>query len=267
MPELPEIETVKRALDPQLVGQRLVGVKAYREGLRVPFPDFSSILGQKVVAVSRRSKYLLIEFEPGTLMVHLGMSGTLTWSDGPPVKHDHLELAFSGRKSVLRLRDPRRFGSVQFQPKGTIHTSLAHLGPEPLDPSFTGPVLFSRLSRLRSPIKVALMDAAVVVGVGNIYATEALFRAGIDPRSPANSVSKARITKLVKHVKDVLNEGIASGGSTLRDFHGVEGQAGTFPSNFKVYGRSGQSCIRCSRTLSNVKLGGRASTFCEHCQT
>lgn len=266
MPELPEIETVKRSLSPSLVRQTFLGAQAYRTGLRVPFPDFTPLIGQKVLSVSRRSKYLLIEFASGTLLIHLGMSGSLSWSNGSPGKHDHLDLSFSGHEGVLRLRDPRRFGSVQFQPGGTIHSSLANLGPEPLEPSFTGAVLHARLAKSRPPIKVAIMDAQVVVGVGNIYATEALFRAGIDPRVPANTISKSRINRLVGHIKDVLNEGIANGGSTLRDFHGVEGQVGTFPSTFKVYGRAGQPCVKCSRPLSNAKLGGRASVFCEHCQ-
>lgn len=266
MPELPEIETVKRSLSGQLTGKVLLAACPYRKGLRVDFPDFSPVLGEEVLSVSRRSKYLLLVFPSGTLLVHLGMSGSISWGSGGPAKHDHLDLVFSGHHRPLRLRDPRRFGSVQFQPKGEVHKSLAHLGPEPLSPEFTGSVLHSRIKNKKTPIKVALMDASVVVGVGNIYATEALFRSGIDPRVPASSLSRRKCEILVGHVKDVLSEGIENGGSTLRDFHGVEGQEGTFPSSFKVYGRSGQPCLRCGSILSAVQLGGRTSTFCPRCQ-
>ena len=266
MPELPEIETVKRSLSDQLIGKRLIQAHPYRKGLRVDFPDFSPVLGQKVQSVSRRSKYLLLVFPAGTLLIHLGMSGSISWGQGEPEKHDHLDLIFSDLDRPLRLRDPRRFGSVQFQPTGTIHKSLAHLGPEPLSEDFTGSVLHSRLKDRKTPVKVSLMDASVVVGVGNIYATEALFRSGIDPRASSGSISLSQYVGLVSNVKDVLNEGIANGGSTLRDFHGVEGQEGTFPSSFKVYGRSGQPCVICGTVLSSVQLGGRTSVFCQSCQ-
>lgn len=266
MPELPEIETLKRTLSPQLPGRRLLDVRAYRPDLRVPFPDFSPILGQVVRSVERRSKYLLLVFDVGTLMVHLGMSGSLSWATGQPARHDHLDLVFEGLSAPLRLRDPRRFGSVQFQPAHTSHPALSKLGPEPLDPALT-PKAFSKLFAHRStPIKVALMDPTVIVGVGNIYATEALFRAGIDPRVPAHAVSAPRLTRLLGHVRDVLNEGIARGGSTLRDFHGLEGQVGTFSATVQAYGRAGQPCVKCARPLQLVRQGGRASVFCAHCQ-
>ena len=266
MPELPEIETVKRSLEPKLVGKTLTQAIARRSGLRSAFPDFTPLLGKKVKSVSRRSKYLVIGFPSGELLVHLGMSGSLRWldKDEPPAKHDHLDLVFG--KHRVRLRDPRRFGAVLWQPKGSVHKAMSKLGPEPLEDSFDGKALHGRLKGRGMPIKVALMDPNIVVGVGNIYATEALFRAGIDPRKEAGSVSRAKTDVLVKHVKDVLNEGIAKGGSTLRDFHGVEGEVGDFVSHMQVYGRAGEDCDVCGTCIKTVRLGGRASAWCPRCQ-
>ena len=267
MPELPEIETVKRSLAPRLTGARLTGVVERRSGLRSPFPDFSAVVGRKVLYVERRSKYLRLGFPNGEILVHLGMSGSLRWVDEsePVEKHDHLDLVFGAHR--VRLRDPRRFGSVVFQPKGEQHPSLARLGPEPLDTAFTGVVLHQRLRGKSSPIKVAIMDPQVVVGVGNIYASEALFRARIDPRKPANILTKRQCATLVKHIKDVLEEGIAKGGSTLRDFHGVEGQVGVFAQSMQVYGRAGADCERCGTCIKTTRLGGRASAWCPKCQS
>jgi formamidopyrimidine-DNA glycosylase len=267
MPELPEVETVARSLRPRLVGKRLIGAVARRVGLREPFPDFQDEpVGQIVVSVSRRSKYLLVEFETGTLLVHLGMSGHLRWleKEEPPCKHDHLDLVFAHGR--VRLNDPRRFGTVLWQPKGETHRALAKLGPEPLEAGFDGKVLHKRLNGRSTPIKVAVMDAAVVVGVGNIYATEALFRAGIHPSKQAGDLSLHRCGTLVRHLRDVLNEGIAKGGSTLRDFHGVEGETGTFSAGVDVYGRMGLPCHRCGTKIESIRLGGRASAFCPRCQ-
>lgn len=266
MPELPEIETLRRTLEPQLPGRRLLAARPYRPDLRVPFPDFTPIIGQVVRAVDRRSKYLLLVFDPGSLLVHLGMSGSLSWASGAPARHDHLDLVFEGLSTPLRLRDPRRFGSVQFQPANTQHPALRKLGPEPLDQTLTPKAFRALFASRATPIKVALMDPTVIVGVGNIYATEALFRAGIDPRLPAHTVSAQRMTRLLKHVRDVLNEGIARGGSTLRDFHGLEGQVGMFSATVQAYGRAGQPCVKCSRPLQLIRQGGRATVFCAHCQ-
>ena len=267
MPELPEIETVKRQLTPHLVGQPLLGVVARRAGLRQAFPDLQRLaVGQRVREVARRSKYLLITFETGTLLVHLGMSGHLRWltKDEPPGKHDHLDLVF--KKGRVRLNDARRFGVVLWQAGGAHHQALANLGPEPLLPGFDGKTLRKALAGRTTPIKVAIMDPSVVVGVGNIYATEALFRAKIDPRRRAYDLTLAQCNRLVKEIKAVLEEGIAQGGSTLRDFHGVGGEVGTFSKTVAVYGRAGQPCRKCYSLLSSVKLGGRASVWCSHCQ-
>lgn len=266
MPELPEIETVKRSLTPKLIGRPLTGVVARRGGLRSPFPDFSALIGQHVQGVERRSKYLLMQFPTGDLLLHLGMSGSLSWVDSDALagKHDHLDLVF-GEKCV-RLRDPRRFGMVAWQPQGQTHRCLAQLGPEPLDDGFTGATLHDRIRGRTTPIKVALMDPRIVVGVGNIYASEALFRAGIDPRKEARGVSRKKCEALVGHVKDVLNEGIAKGGSTLRDFHGVEGQVGEFAHAMQVYGRTGEDCDVCGCCIKTTRLGGRASAWCPKCQ-
>lgn len=267
MPELPEVETVARSLRPRLVGHTLLATIARRSGLREPFPDFTQgAIGNKVTSVSRRSKYLLVEFDTGTLLVHLGMSGHLRWiaQDEPTWKHDHLDLVFdTGR---VRLNDPRRFGMVLWQPKGEVHKALSKLGPEPLEDTFDAAALHERLRGRAVPVKVAIMDAAVVVGVGNIYATEALFRAGIDPRKPAGKVSKPKCEALVGHIRAVLEEGIAKGGSTLRDFHGVEGETGMFAASVDIYGRAGENCHRCGTIIKTTRLGGRASAWCPHCQ-
>lgn len=266
MPELPEIETVKRSLLPKLQGKTLTRIIFRREGLRWPFPDVGFLEGKKVKSVDRRSKYLLIEFAQGTLLIHLGMSGSLRWvnSKEMPEKHDHMDLVFGDH--AVRLKDPRRFGSVVWQPKGELHPSLEQLGPEPLEEEFDGKAFKKRIENKKNPIKVALMDPQVVVGVGNIYASEALFRARIDPRRLANTLNPKECTTLVGHVKDVLEEGIAKGGSTLRDFHGVEGQVGSFAAGTQVYGRSGQPCVLCQEPLDTVRLGGRASVWCPRCQ-
>lgn len=249
------------------MGSRLIDAVARRTGLREPFPDFhSEPVGQLVLSVTRRSKYLLIEFETGTLLVHLGMSGNLRWleQEGTAGKHDHLDLVF--QKGRIRLNDPRRFGTVLWQPNGEVHKALSKLGPEPLEAGFDGKALHERLKARTTPIKVAVMDATIVVGVGNIYATEALFRAGIRPTKPAGTISLQQCRTLVGHIRDVLNEGIAKGGSTLRDFHGVEGETGTFSAEVAVYGRAGLPCHRCQTKIDSIRLGGRTSTFCPKCQ-
>ena len=266
MPELPEIETLRRSLATALPGHKLENVRIHRTNLRVPFPDFKPVLGQVVRAVERRSKYLLLVFDSGRVLIHLGMSGSLTWGVGTRRKHDHLELFFEGIEKPLRLHDPRRFGSVQYEPVGELHPSLRRLGPEPLDPTFKKSNFRKLFSKSKVPIKVALMDPSIIVGVGNIYATEALFRAHIDPRLPANAIAPRRLDILFEHVKDVLNEGILRGGSTLRDFHGLNGEVGTFAATVQVYGRAGQPCPVCGHPLSSLRQGGRATVYCSTCQ-
>lgn len=269
MPELPEVETTRRGIEPHLTGQRVLKVVVRDGRLRWPVPDDLDvrISGQSIVSVGRRAKYLLIQLEVGTLLVHLGMSGSLRLVEaGTAVaKHDHIDIELASGK-VLRYTDPRRFGSMLLTDQPATHALLKKLGPEPLSEAFTGQRLFD-MSRKRSmAVKPFIMDNAVVVGVGNIYATEALFAAGIDPRREAGSISKARYLKLADEIKRILAKAIESGGTTLRDFVGGDGKPGYFKQELFVYGRSGELCMVCGRTLREVKLGQRASVFCPSCQ-
>lgn len=267
MPELPEIETISRALRPNITGLVVKRVHAYRLNLRFAIPALEFLVGQTVLGTSRRSKYLIVQFEVGQLLVHLGMSGFLHWvSPGEAAgKHDHWEMEFTDGK-ILRLRDHRRFGAILWQPKDTVHDALTHLGPEPLEEAFTKEVLKQQLGKKASPIKTAIMDASVVVGVGNIYANEALFHAKIDPHSPANALKETHLEKLVEAIQFVLSEGIRLGGATLRDYHSVDGSDGLFARFTKVYGRAGQPCFVCNTPIRSEMLGQRNTFWCPTCQ-
>ena len=269
MPELPEVETTRRGIEPHLRKQQVVRVVVRDGRLRWPVPEDLDIRlsGQTIVSVERRAKYLLLNAEVGTLLVHLGMSGSLRLVEaGSAVgKHDHIDIELSSGH-VLRYTDPRRFGSMLWSQTPLEHTLLKKLGPEPLSDAFDGQRLFD-LTRKRSiAVKPFIMDNAVVVGVGNIYATEALFAAGIDPRREAGSISKARYLKLADEIKRILAKAIESGGTTLRDFVGGDGKPGYFKQELFVYGREGELCKLCGKTLREVKLGQRASVFCPNCQ-
>lgn len=240
-----------------------------RPDLRWPIPAeiARELPGQRIAAVRRRAKYLLVDTDAGSALLHLGMSGCLRVlpPDTPLGPHDHVDVGLdSGR--VLRFTDPRRFGSLLWQAPGTVHPLLSGLGPEPLSDAFDGDLLF-RLSRgRRSPVKVFLMDQAVVVGVGNIYAAEALFRAGIDPRRAAGRVSATRYAQLAAAVKAILAHAIARGGTTLRDFLAPDGAPGYFEQELWVYGRAGEPCKVCGGRLQGGVLGQRATTWCPRCQ-
>ncbi|MDY7220023.1 bifunctional DNA-formamidopyrimidine glycosylase/DNA-(apurinic or apyrimidinic site) lyase [Denitrificimonas sp. JX-1] len=270
MPELPEVETTRRGIAPHLIGQRVVRVVVRNPRLRWPIPaDLDVRLsGQKIVSVERRAKYLLIGAEVGTLIGHLGMSGSLRMVEmGTPVeKHDHMDIELESGL-VLRYTDPRRFGAMLWSSEPPLqHKLLQKLGPEPLSEAFSEDHLYERSRGRSMSIKPFIMDNAIVVGVGNIYATEALFAAGIDPRREAGSVSKARYAKLTAEIKRVLAVAIEQGGTTLRDFVGGDGKPGYFQQKLFVYGRAGQPCLVCGRELREVKLGQRASVFCSRCQ-
>ena len=269
MPELPEVETTRRGLAPHVEGRHITGVVLRRPDLRwaIP-PEVSAELpGQRVTAVRRRAKYLLLDTAPGSALLHLGMSGMLRVLPArtPVQAHDHVDLALdSGR--VLRFTDPRRFGCLLWQPAGTVHALLRDLGPEPLSDAFDGDRLFA-LSRGRSaPVKNFLMDQSVVVGVGNIYAAEALFAAGISPLRPAGRVSRERYRRLADAVRAILAHAIDRGGTTLRDFISPDGAPGYFEQELSVYGRGGLPCPRCGRALKQASIGQRASVWCGHCQ-
>lgn len=269
MPELPEVETTRRGIAPHLEGHRVTRLIVRDARLRWPIPDDLAIQieNQMFTAIRRRAKYLLMDIGGGTLISHLGMSGNLRLVpvDTPVLKHEHVDIELDSGLT-LRYTDPRRFGAMLWQRAGEQHPLLARLGPEPLSAAFDGERLY-QLSRKRSiAVKPFIMDNAVVVGVGNIYATEALFAAGIDPRREAGRISRARYQMLAEEIKKVLGRAIDSGGTTLRDFIGGDGKPGYFQQELFVYGRAGQLCKRCGTTLSECRLGQRSSVFCRKCQ-
>lgn len=269
MPELPEVETSRRGIEPHILGHKVTGVVVRQPRLRwtIPLDLGQRLPGQRVEAVTRRAKYLLIRLQQGTLIIHLGMSGSLRIlpSDTPPGYHDHVDLLFGHH--CLRLRDPRRFGAVLWTENSVeTHPLLRHLGPEPLTPDFSGVWLY-RLSRARRiAVKNFIMDGKVVVGVGNIYANEALFAAGIHPRRPCNRISLARYQTLSKQVKRLLRAAIRQGGTTLRDFQQQDGNPGYFAQQLAVYGRAGELCPGCGGMIRQQRIGQRSSFFCPECQ-
>jgi formamidopyrimidine-DNA glycosylase len=270
MPELPEVETSRRGIEPHLLGRRVTGVILRQPRLRWPIPaELPSLLkGRKVLEIGRRGKYLLIRFHHGHLLIHLGMSGSLRILDSnlPAQKHDHFELHLSGGQ-CLRLRDPRRFGAVLWTDKAPgEHPLLAPLGPEPLSESFLGAYLHRQGSRRRIAVKNLIMDSHVVVGVGNIYANESLFRAGIHPSRASNRISKARFQTLAEAIQAVLSEAIAQGGTTLRDFQQEDGRPGYFAQKLLVYDRTGAPCPKCGEPILSRLIGQRSSFFCRQCQ-
>lgn len=275
MPELPEVETTRRGLASTVEQQRIVRAVVRHRGMRQPVPRGLErrLAGARVTALSRRGKYLLFHCAPpdgkaGALIVHLGMSGRLWLVDAatPPEKHDHFDLEFSNGR-IVRLRDPRRFGLVLWQAGDPLlHALLANIGPEPLTADFDGAALHRAIRTRSTAIKLVIMDSHVVAGVGNIYANEALFRAGIDPRTPAQRISRARCDALAEQIKQTLGEAITAGGSSLRDYVGSDGMAGNFQSQFLVYGRAGEPCTRCGTAIRELKQAQRATCFCPGCQ-
>jgi len=269
MPELPEVETVRRGLEPLLVGHTLTGAEVREARLRWPVPAGLStrLQDRRVVALRRRGKYLLVDLDQGGLIVHLGMSGSLRLSPPGevPARHDHVDLIFDdGRR--LRLRDPRRFGAVLWSDAPETHPLLAGLGLEPLAPEFDGPGLHRLCRGRRLPIKALLMDAHRLVGVGNIYANESLFHAGIHPLAAADRLSARRAARLANAIRVTLEAAIAAGGSSLRDFVDGHGRPGYFQQLYFVYGRAGESCRHCGQAIVSLRLGGRATYLCPRCQ-
>lgn len=269
MPELPEVETTRRGITPHLEGRCIERVDLRRHDLRWPIPETIERLlpGQRIEAVNRRAKYLLLDTAVGSALLHLGMSGSLRVinADTPVGKHDHVDLVLDDGH-VLRFTDPRRFGCLLWQPAGETHPLLSGLGPEPLSADFDGNHLW-RLSRgRRASVKVFLMDQAIVVGVGNIYASEALHAAGIHPARAAGRVSRERYRALAAAVQNILDHAIAQGGTTLRDFIRPDGAPGYFEQELMVYGRAGQPCRRCGTPIRARVLGQRNTFFCPNCQ-
>lgn len=273
MPELPEVEVLRRSLEPRLLGARVDAVVVHDRRLREPVDARRlrrALVGRRVTAVRRRAKYLLVDVEGGsTLVLHLGMSGRLTVVPrrAPPVPHEHVVLDL-GRRGRLRFVDPRRFGLVLALPTAALagDRHFAGLGVEPLGGELDGELLRARAAGRRGPVKIFLMNAGVVVGVGNIYASEALFAAGIDPRRSVARVAVARWQRLAMAVREVLARAIAQGGTTLNDFVDGEGNAGYFQVSLAVYDREGQPCLRCGTTVRRLVQGGRSTYHCPRCQ-
>jgi len=273
MPELPEVEITRGGIEPHLVGKLITGVRVSERRLRWPIPrDLAlRVTGRRIARVARRGKYILVDCggdgRAGWLILHLGMSGSLRIMDSKtkPQRHDHFDLLLG--KRLMRLRDPRRFGSVLWE-SGDIarHHLLAGLGAEPLEDTFNGAVLHAATRTRTAAVKLVLMNAGIVVGVGNIYANESLFHARINPRTPARRLSLARHEALAAAIKSTLNEALAAGGSSLRDFVHSDGTSGYFQQEYFAYGRTGAPCKVCAKPIKCIRLGQRSTFFCEHCQ-
>lgn len=269
MPELPEVETTLRGIAPHLLHDVVDKVVVRHWQLRWPVPDDlpGRIQGQQLLDLSRRAKYLIFSFPAGQLIMHLGMSGSLrlVQRDTPPAKHDHLDFQFASGK-VLRFTDPRRFGAALWTDAAHQHALLEDLGPEPLSKDFSGEYLYQNSRGRRLSIKAFIMDSKVVVGVGNIYANEALFLAGLRPGKAAGRLTRKDSERLVTQIKAVLEKAIAAGGTTLRDFIGGDGKPGYFKQELLVYGRGGEPCVQCQTALKLIRQGQRATVYCPNCQ-
>lgn len=270
MPELPEVETTMRGIAPHITQQKIKETIIRNPSFRWPIDkNLPKILHRrKLQSISRRGKYLLLYFNHGTVLWHLGMSGSLkiAKTNDPIRPHDHVDIVFSN-DNILRFHDPRRFGAVVWtdeQPEN--HKLLADLGPEPLITEFTGEYLYDKSRKTGRPIKTWIMDSKVVVGVGNIYANESLFNAAIHPLKPANTVSRRDYEVLVGEIKSVLSDAIKRGGTTLRDFVGGDGKPGYFAQELSVYGRGGEACLKCAKPLTEKRLGQRTTVYCTQCQ-
>ena len=274
MPELPEVETSRRGISPHLVNQTIEKLIVRNGKLRWPVPRnlAKKVTGRRITAIDRRAKYLLIRLdsgEGGTLVVHLGMSGSLRVVTGsePHGSHDHVDLMCANGK-VLRFNDPRRFGAwLWYDEADEDYELLNHLGPEPLTDEFNGDYLFAQSRKKKQPVKHFIMSGPVVVGVGNIYANEALFMAGIRPTRQAGRLTRQNCQQLVAHIKTVLTHTIEQGGTTLKDFVGSDGKPGYFKQELRVYGRQGESYVQCEATLKEIRMANRSSVYCPSCQS
>ena len=270
MPELPEVETSRRGIEPHLHNRTITGITIRQHKLRWPIPKNLPSLaeGQKIRDVCRRAKYIYLKLDNGNIIIHLGMSGSLRicTSKTAPEKHDHIDIAVSNKK-ILRLRDPRKFGCVLWEPDDiSQHKLIKPLGPEPLDDEFDADYLFKKAHKRQCSIKALIMNSHIVVGVGNIYASEALFRAGINPKRKAGNISLSRMQKLVDAIKLTLALAIEEGGTTLRDFTGISGQPGYFAQKLLVYGRTGEPCSVCGNAIKQITQQARSTFYCSKCQ-
>jgi len=270
MPELPEVETSRRGIEPHILGKTITNIEIRQHKLRWPIPKNLSSLatGQKIRAVCRRAKYIYLKLDNGNIIIHLGMSGSLRIcnKDSVAEKHDHIDICTSNNK-VLRLRDPRKFGCVLWS-AGDInqHKLIKSLGPEPLDDAFTADYLHTKASKRSCSIKSFIMNSHMVVGVGNIYASESLFKAGINPKRKSGNISLLRLANLVDAIKTTLLESIEQGGTTLKDFTGEDGQPGYFAQKLLVYGRAGEDCSVCGKPIKQFTQQQRTTFYCSKCQ-
>jgi len=269
MPELPEVETSRRGISPYLSGERIENIVIRQRKLRWPIADDidDCLPGEIVKSVGRRAKYLLLDTESGSAIIHLGMSGSvfIVERGAPAGVHDHFDIELASGKA-LRFRDPRRFGSLHWAADPQQHWLLRNLGPEPLSDEFSGAWLWDKSRRRRVAVKQFIMNAAIVVGVGNIYASESLFIAGINPRRAAGRIARHRYDGLSDAIKMVLSRAIKAGGTTLRDFYGGDGEPGYFRQELAVYGRDNEPCRKCERPISTIVQGQRSTFYCKDCQ-
>ena len=270
MPELPEVETTRVGITPHIIGSPINEVVIRNRNLRWPVTSglAKKLQGHKIHSVTRRGKYLLLALDTGTVIIHLGMSGSLriVETGTPADKHDHVDILFANGQ-CLRYHDPRRFGCILWTKDEPLqHKLIVSMGPEPLTDDFSAQHLFELSRNKKAAIKTFIMDSKVVVGVGNIYASEALFRAGIHPKRAAGKVSKARYEQLTRDIVEVLSEAISQGGTTLKDFVGGDGKPGYFQQTLAVYGREGEACVKCGAAVKCIVLGQRSTYFCSQCQ-
>lgn len=270
MPELPEVETTRRGIEPHLTGVRISNIIIRQRQLRWPVPRQleKSLGGQTVNSVTRRGKYLLLNTDAGSAIIHLGMSGSLQIVNSGKIAgpHDHVDLQLASQ-TTLRFTDPRRFGCLLWTTANPLqHKLLCNLGPEPLSEAFCGDYLYAQSRNRKLNVKAFLMNSHTVVGIGNIYANESLFLAGIHPQRAAGRISRQRYQRLADRVKEVLEDSIRQGGTTLRDFVNSSGKPGYFQQTLRVYGRGGETCPQCSTPLQEIRLGQRSTVYCKHCQ-
>jgi formamidopyrimidine-DNA glycosylase len=270
MPELPEVETTRRGIAPALEGRTIVALVVRERRLRWPVPRGleTKLTGQNITGLHRRAKYLLLETPAGSAMIHLGMSGSMRIvpEHEKPEKHDHFDIV-TNAAAIVRFNDPRRFGSLLWAGRNPLeHPLLAELGPEPLGPDFTGEYLWQSSLGRKASIKQHIMNSKVVAGVGNIYANEALFRAGIHPTRAAGRIALPRMQLLAEEIQAVLSDAIKQGGTTLRDYRGGDGKPGYFKQQLLVYDRGDQPCTKCSQPIKRIVQGQRATYYCGNCQ-